>query len=171
LPQAPGGQVGLAVSGDPDIYGPVITGKVDGDVVYKAYLQLVFDDDPRTRQEVQDVVTPFLKERMVRLGQEKRVVLILDSWDRVLEDKLTRVWLAANLCRWILEGEIPNTTLFIAGVKVPEFGSLPQRVSQVELNRLPDEAVRAYWVEKCSLSSEDVPIVAQITNGFLWRYT
>lgn len=162
-PVSSGSQVGVAVSGSPSFYGPVITGQVSGSVETK--LELTINDDPTSRWEVQAVVTPFLQERLVSSGQLGRVVLVLDSWDRVLSDSQTGSWLKDNLIRWVLEGEIPGTTLIVCGGEELEFTHLPMRVLTLNLNGLPDNAVKAYWVDRCKLSPTDVPEVIQITNG------
>jgi len=83
-PEVSGKQVAVSVSGPPSFYGPVITGKVIGNV--ETVLELSLNDDPASRREVQAVVTPFLKERLAASCQSRQVVLLLDSRDRVRSD-------------------------------------------------------------------------------------
>lgn len=163
--QDPQGRHLLADSRTRNIYGNIITGEVHGDVNYNNYIQVVFEGDPQTRQEVMSAVTRLLKDRLAAFSAGRRVLLLVDSWEAIAVDQQTRSWLMENLLSWVLDGELENMRIILAGTDPPSLARLPYYVRNIEMLPLLDEDITCYWVEKCKLPDAQLPIVIQVTSG------
>lgn len=157
-PVPPGGR-----SGGVDFYAPAT---IHGDVVGRdAYYvtQIIQRDDPLVQQMIQARITAAFRDCLVELTTTRTVVLLLDSWHQATTD--IRDWLCRNLLSWILNKKLPDAIAVVAGQELPDLRRPPRRIGRLTLVGLPDEAVRAYWVEKCGLPPEDVPNIIKYSGG------
>lgn len=137
-----------------------------GDVVGRdAYYvtQIIQRDDPLVQQMIQARITAAFRDCLVELATTRIVAFLLDSWERAITD--TCHWLRDNLMKWILDKKLPNALAVVAGTETPDLGRPMRRSGRLTLDRLPDEAVRIYWIEKCNLPPEDVTNIVKYSRG------
>jgi hypothetical protein len=139
---------------------------IHGDVVGRdAYYvtQIIQRDDPWVQQVIQADITAAFRDCLVELTTTRMVAFLLDSWERATTD--IRDWLCRNLLKWILDKKLSNALAVVAGTEVPDLGRPMRRSGRLALDRLPDEAVRTYWIEKCNLPPEDVTNIIKYSRG------
>jgi hypothetical protein len=151
-------------SGGVDMSGPTtVMGDVAGRDIINYIQQIDRRDDPLVQRRIQSQVTAALHECLVELAATHTLVFLLDSWQDAPTD--TCNWLNQNLLSWIVEKQLPQAMVVVAGRAVPDLRGPAPRIRQVALAELPEPAVRAYWVEKYRLPPEDVPNIFKYSGG------
>jgi hypothetical protein len=136
-------------SGGIDISGGQNTFRdVAGRDLINNFIQVFYREDPYVQTLARFQVTEALKDCLVRITTQNKIVFLIDHWsDEGFDcDKELRIWLEQTLVEWTANCTLPQSCTVIAG---DEGTSLEARrcMEWVELDDLPPEAVYHYIVK------------------------
>jgi hypothetical protein len=119
-------------------------------------------EHPLVQEQARMRITSALRECLETLTTQRRVVFLLDHWQK--GDTDTRRWIANSLVRWLADHALPKACMVITGIEVPDLD--PRRcIQKTKLTELDEQAAHAYLVEKRGLSRETAPQIIQVTGG------
>jgi hypothetical protein len=150
-------------SGGVNIYGGTNTFRdVAGrDIIH--FTQIIQAEDPFVQGKARLWITEVLKQCLVQIAAERRVIFLIDNWQKA--DGETRRWLARSLVKWTADALLPHVSIMIAGVEVLDLDPR-RRIKKVLLPEFEETAAYTYLVDKCGLPMEDVPEIIRVAGGF-----
>ncbi len=150
-------QIGLNVQGSLNAPYANIAGR---DLYY-----LVQNGSWEDKVWVRQALTLGFQQCLQALAVEKKVILLLDHWEKGEED--TKQWVQDCLLPWCLTRPFPNVLYVIAhdldGGK-PDWFEQRSEYGVIQVEALPEEAVRFYWTEICHLPISRLGPLEQYSN-------
>ena len=107
-----------------------------------------------------DTTNAFL-ECLSSYDPNARFCLLIDHWESANEE--TRSWIFDHLVLWALNGQIPGVLLVIACDCKPGWSEERTDISCMKIPRLPNEAVRSYWV-----NIKELPVEVLEKNNYFF---
>lgn len=150
-------------SGGVNIYGGTNTFQdVAGrDIIH--FTQIIQAEDPFVQEKAQLWITEVLKECLVQIAAERRVVFLIDNWQKA--DTATRRWITRSLIKWAADALLSKVNIIIAGVEITDVDPR-RRIKKELLPEFEEAETYAYLVDKCGLQMEEVPEIIHVAGGF-----
>jgi hypothetical protein len=128
------------------------------------YITQIFQqDDPFVQAEIRERITIIWQECLRQLAAKHTMICFIDAWEKSSQD--IQGWLQSTLINPIIEEQVANLVVILAGQSIPTLRRMPGRIAQFELNGLPQDAVQRYWLEIRGLAVQEWENVYRLTRG------
>ncbi len=154
-------QVGVQIGGGSTVTGPVIGRDYVQNLNWIQYV--IQGDDPFVQELIKSNLTRAFQQCLAVLTVERKAVLLFDGWDAA--NQPLRDWLRDNLFRWVLNRQLPQAMVVVAGNDGFD-GITPARtLTRLTMPGLPPDAIEAYWIEKRGLPKDKLAEVIDLSHG------
>jgi hypothetical protein len=135
------------------------------DVNYYFVQQGPRQGDQQLQQHHQAAITAALRSGLEAAAADgRKVAFVFDSWLKATTP--TRDWLCRTVIAWVRDKEIAGTSAVVADDSaIPELQQRHPRVYSSPLDRLTEDEIVEYWVEKRGLDREKASWVVQACLG------
>lgn len=135
-----------------------------GDVTQYVVNQVVQGGEQVVLERFQAGITEAFRDGLAAALAERKATFVFDSWLKASGP--TRDWLLRSLISWILEPSLESAAAVLADdTGIPELQQRHPRVHPLPLDRLGEEEVTTYWVERRMLGPEMAPMAHQMSQG------
>lgn len=125
--------------------------------------QIIRDDDPFVQTEIRERISAVWQDSLRALAADRPLICFIDAWEKSSQDM--KGWLQSTLISAVIDEQITNIVVVLAGQTVPVLPRMPGRISHITLDTLSKDAVQQYWLEIRGLAAQEWENVYRLTRG------